>query len=85
MHRSPAWRCCKKRIQRLYPQLLPNRHRPRPHQSMEIKPLSAPIAPWADIVDEDFEPLEVQTLQPEAAAVEACNSPWNSCPSRLKT
>ena len=87
-----AWGC-KKRIQRLYPQLLPNRHRPRPHQSMEIKPLSAPIAlghpefdsivhvarliqkiqkssrngihpseisrPWADIVDEDFEPLEV--------------------------
>ena len=28
---------------------------------------------------------QVQTLQPEAAAVEACNSPWNSCPSRLKT
>lgn len=42
-----------------------------PPRSMEIKPLSAPIAPWADIVDdEDFEPLEVQTLQPEAAAVE---------------
>eukprot|EP00434_Breviolum_minutum_P040673 symbB.v1.2.036153.t1/scaffold5038.1/size31584/1 len=34
---------------------------------MEIKPLSAPIAPWADIVDdEDFEPLEVGMQPPTA-------------------
>lgn len=40
-----------------------------PPRSMELKPLSAPIAPWADIVDdEDFEPLEVQTLQTEVKA-----------------
>eukprot|EP00438_Fugacium_kawagutii_P000679 Skav222331 [mRNA] locus=scaffold1249:388433:396573:- [translate_table: standard] len=32
-----------------------------PPRSLELKPLSAPIAPWADIVDdEDFEPLEAR-------------------------
>ena len=29
-----------------------------PLRSLELKPLSAPTAPWADIVDDDFELLE---------------------------